>query len=104
MATTNPFRQGDVLVIRVEQIPQDVVPVEGRVILAHGEMTGHAHEIKSKSAKLFDRVGERFLSVSGKKSVILEHQEHDPIEIPVGFYKVIRQADYSPEAIRSVAD
>jgi hypothetical protein len=36
--------------------------------------------------------------------VTLEHQEHDPIVIPPGAYRVIRQREYAPEDIRNIAD
>ena len=42
------YRQGDVLILRVNSVP-DGLKVEprdnGRVILAYGEVTGHAHAI-----------------------------------------------------------
>ena len=85
-----------------ETIPTDAVPVNGPTILAHGELTGHAHEIKSKHARLFERAGERFLRVT--RWVVLRHQEHAPITLAPGTYRVIRQREYSPEAILNVAD
>lgn len=96
------YRQGDVFLVKVASIPKDALPVAGRTILAHGEMTGHAHEIKSKHATLFEHAGERFLQVT--KPVVLRHQEHAPISLPVGDYRVVRQREYSPEAIRNVSD
>jgi len=48
-------RQGDVLLRRVEHIPENVTPVpreNGRIILAHGEATGHAHAILDEAAEL----------------------------------------------------
>ena len=42
------FRQGDVLIIPVAKLPDCLEPMKrerGRVILAHGEVTGHAHAI-----------------------------------------------------------
>src|ERR1700688_418630 len=50
------FRQGDILIVPVDQLPAGLKWIErenGRVILAHGEVTGHAHAIKDKSAALF---------------------------------------------------
>ena len=97
------YRQGDVLVVLMEnEIPSDAREVSGRIILAEGEATGHAHEVKTKGAKLFDRAGERFLMLT--RNSILSHQEHAPITLPAGRYKVVQQREYSPEAIRNVAD
>lgn len=100
------YRQGDVLVQRVGEIPADVTPVKresGRIILAHGEVTGHAHAIKNRLAKFLETTqGERYLSLP--KQVTLDHEEHSTITLPAGNYKVIRQREYHPEEIRNVAD
>lgn len=103
------FRQGDVLVVPVAELPKGMKPVErdaGRVILAYGEVTGHAHAIKDKRAALFSdpKLAAIFMHVSGDAPVALEHDEHSTIAIPPGNYRVIRQREYSPEAIRNVAD
>ena len=36
--------------------------------------------------------------------VALKHDEHSTIELPQGNYRVTRQREYSPTAIRNVAD
>jgi hypothetical protein len=103
------FRQGDVLIVPVRSIPKAVKPVAregGSVILAHGEATGHAHKIKDQRAALFrdPKLMAVFMHVSGNAPVALEHDEHSTIQIPPGDYQVIRQREYSPQAIRNVAD
>jgi hypothetical protein len=103
------YRQGDVLLVRVRSIPEALEPVareKGLVVLAHGEVTGHAHAIKEAHAALFRdaKGGAVFINVSGEAAVALEHDEHDTINVPPGNYRVIRQREYSPEAIRDVAD
>lgn len=99
-------RQGDVLLIAVGRIPKSKsVPTEaGRVILAHGEVTGHAHAIGDPDvAELLETGdGARFLRVTHEAE--LRHEEHDTVTIPPGRYRVIRQREYSPEEIRNVAD
>lgn len=106
-----PFiaRQGDVLVIGVKSIPKSVEPVardNGRVILAYGEVTGHAHAIKDTRAALFrdPKLAAIFMHVSGDAPVALKHDEHSEIMIPPGSYRVTRQREYSPQEIRTVAD
>lgn len=44
--------------------------------------------------------------VSGKElnECHITHQEHDTVILPAGNYKVIRQREYHPEAIRNVLD
>ena len=103
------LRQGDVLMVPVAKLPAKLESVKrerGRLILAHGEATGHAHAIKDKRAALFrdPKLAALFMHVSGDTAVELEHDEHDTIEVPPGNYQVIRQREYSPEAIRNVAD
>ena len=103
------YRQGDVLIVPVKALPKNLEPVDreqGRVILAHGEVTGHAHAIKDQKAALFrdPKLAAIFMNVSADGPVALEHEEHATIHIPPGNYQVIRQREYSPEAIRNVAD
>ena len=50
---TKHYRQGDVLIMRVPKIHKNK-PMEregGKVILAHGEVTGHAHAISDTHAE-----------------------------------------------------
>ena len=103
------YRQGDVLIVPVKALPKNLEPVDreqGRVVLAHGEVTGHAHAIKDQKAALFrdTKLAAIFMNVSADGPVALEHEEHATIHIPPGNYQVIRQREYSPEAIRNVAD
>jgi hypothetical protein len=101
MKNKNQFRQGDVLIERVATIPQTAVKQKGRVILAHGEATGHAHEIHEHGEAWKDS---EVLIVKTKKRSAVKHQEHAPIPLKRGSYRVTRQREYSPEAIRNVAD
>ena len=98
----NQFRQGDVFLEQIKDVPRAAELLKGPIVLAEGEATGHCHSIKSRSAKLYGLAAERFLRVV--KPVILEHQEHDPLELPVGIYRVVRQLEYLPEGERRVQD
>jgi hypothetical protein len=108
------MRQGDVLVIPIKRMPRNLVAVpreNGRVVLAHGEVTGHAHAIKSERAALFrdPKLAAIFMHVTepfmqADDPVALEHDEHDTITIPPGSYRVVRQREYSPQEIKNVAD
>lgn len=101
------FRQGDVLITRVKSMPEKLRPVDNennRVVLAHGEVTGHTHSIASTDAVQYvDDSGATFLEVTAAMAA-LEHQEHSTISLDQGTYKITRQREYSPEAIRRVAD
>ena len=49
------YRQGDVLLRQVAKLPAKATSVknEGRIVLAHGEVTGHAHAIDVAEAEEF---------------------------------------------------
>ena len=100
------FRQGDILLIKVNAIPKSshLMPAKnGRVILAEGEATGHSHSIDASKAALYiDKNDQAFLLA--EDGCTLVHQEHAPIDIESGSYRVIRQREYTPEAIRNVMD
>jgi hypothetical protein len=102
------YRQGDVLIQRIAKLPAKLkaVPREnGRIVLAHGEVTGHAHAIAEPEAELYaeDTAGVTYLEVKAAMAA-LQHEEHSTINLERGAYRVIRQREYSPEAIRNVAD
>lgn len=98
-------RQGDVLVQATTSTAtgKEVPRKNGRVILAHGEATGHAHAIAENGATLRTTEQATLLEVTSA-IVMLRHDEHATIEIPNGTHEVIRQREYTPQAIRNVAD
>ena len=103
------YRQGDVAIIATDTIPTNLKAVRrnrGRVILAEGEVTGHAHAIIDTGAELLEGtdLDDRFLQVLAEGGVDLIHEEHDTVHLPKGSYIVRGQREYSPEAIRRVAD
>lgn len=108
--TKIPFRQGDVALSPVQSIPATARSKRAtRVVLALGEVTGHAHVLSAPALEeLFDRprnaeLERRFVRVLAEGGV-LTHEEHGTIAIPPGDYEVIRQREYAPESTRFVAD
>jgi hypothetical protein len=118
MKMQSQYRQGDVFIERIAEIPAAAQKQEisRRVILAHGEVTGHHHvletadpadwwkqgEIATANQIPILPTGELFLSLT--ECATVTHPEHATLELPPGNYRVIRQREYSPEAIRKVAD
>jgi hypothetical protein len=105
------YRQGDVLLIPIsgELVPTGARPVprdaRGRLVLARGEATGHVHAVAAYDAELLadpDDVDRRFLRIVS--TGLLTHEEHRAIPLPPGLYRVARQREYSPDAVRYVAD
>lgn len=115
MKTT--LRQGDVMLIRSKKTPSAQakrITDQGRTILAYGEQTGHAHEVIAlappvtdtdpvPAQQLFEEPdGTRLLVIS--KPCSLRHEEHDPIALEIGSFEIRRQAEWSLDQIRRVAD
>ena len=101
------YRQGDVLLKKVSIMPKEVKKVdwskEGRVVLAYGEVTGHLHQIGLSYASMFStEAGKRYIKV--KEGAELTHEEHSTITPEPGIYEVVQQREYTPQAIRNVAD
>lgn len=105
MNTQFQIRQGDVLLRKVRSIPKAAKPQaqKDRIVLAYGEVTGHAHAIHElEDVDVF--VSESTMYLRVKSPVTLEHEEHGKIELPAGNYERVIQREYSPEEIRSVLD
>lgn len=106
------FRQGDVLIREVAMRPKAGVDVResGRVILAHGEVTGHAHEVVTADPIIVNMGPQYFEEPDGKRFLFVDqdclvtHQEHGPIPVGPGCYEIVRQREYTPERIRQVVD
>lgn len=100
------FRQGDVLLIRIEALPcrlKRVRTQRGAIVLAEGEVTGHAHKLPAAAGVLLEtNDGERFLRIT--QHTRLTHEEHDAIDMEPGLYAVVRQREYSPEGDSLVGD
>lgn len=105
------YRQGDVLLVRDEaaEAGDEIERDAGRVVLAYGEVTGHAHAFLDdhvtmyappKKAKSADRVLKVVCNVA-----YLEHEEHAPIKVEPGTYRVVRQREWTDaDEPRVVAD
>jgi hypothetical protein len=107
------YRQGDVLIVPTEEsalpphigdAPQEPRDARGRLVLALGEVTGHAHAVAGpgrliREAGLF---GPMLLHLPDGGRVV--HEEHAAISLPKGWYRVVRQREYLPGSVRVVAD
>ncbi len=111
--TTGKYRQGDVLFVRVESIPEGGKKRENGTA-AYGEVTGHSHRLQEANLAtatvfecgkdLFLHVTDLGISIEGDPGVTFIHEEHGPISLAPGSYEIVIQREYSPEAIRNVAD
>ena len=91
------YRQGDVLIVESskpvglrQKMQRDT---QARLILAEGESTGHAHAISSAAVSGYLYEMGTFLYV--RESVDVQHEEHAPIRLDPGTYRVVRQRTFS---------
>lgn len=113
---TQLFAQGDLLIERVPDIEPSgslvATDPDGALVLAHGETTGHRHALYGGAAMFRDDSLARdvpsglyvgHVKVEDRGGVI-EHQEHAPIALPKGTYRVRRQRQLDPKDARLVID
>lgn len=97
------WRQGDVLIDRIEAVPEGAVE-RPDVILAEGEVTGHMHRVQvPETAQLWELGGVLYMKVVAPSATIV-HDEHKAITLPEGTYRVWKQREYTPGASRFVYD
>lgn len=103
------IRQGDVLLISVDKLPagaQDTTP-RGDVILAYGEVTGHAHRITqtqdAPQVRVWSAGAERFIQLVNGPAT-LTHEEHAAVTLDRPLYRQIHQVEERGKEVRRVAD
>ncbi|MFD7874114.1 hypothetical protein ACFV5G_08305 [Streptomyces sp. NPDC059766] len=107
------YRQGDVLIVpvaeeavpaHVPQAPKEARDTRGRLVLALGEVTGHAHAVVGPGELVREPgpFGPLLLHLPEGGRVV--HEEHAAITLPKGWFRVIRQREYVPGSVRLVAD
>ena len=96
------YRQGDVLLLEVRRLPAEVVRETrdgGRLVLAYGEATGHAHVVAAPrtEASLYRSERRRYLELVAAARLV--HEEHAAIVLPPATYEVRIQREYvAPES------
>jgi hypothetical protein len=101
------WRQGDIFIETIKfiaDLPGRTKLPHGTIV--HGEVTGHRHRVEDPAtADLYtgSNPAEFFLEVKAPRALIV-HEEHGTIELERGFYRIWRQREYAPEAIRIVVD
>jgi len=110
------FAQGDLLLERVDELrPSGSFPAasgDGSYLLAEGELTGHSHTIHGGVTMFHDEGLARdipgglyigHVKVEGPTARV-QHQEHAPLTLPAGTYRVRRQRELEPKDAVLVAD
>jgi len=115
------YRQGDVLLEKLNSLPER--SNTNQTLLVRGEGRNHGHFIKGEAVEILNAEESELTDGGGlitqylnvMEEAALEHllidsgewtQEHAPITIPPGKYRVIKQREYNPysKAIRAVKD
>ena len=97
------WRQGDVLMARINVVPPKAKRLS-HLVLAEGERTGHRHRIEnSDSAALFEHDDVLYLGVLPNETTVV-HEEHGPIILKRGMYRIWRQREFMPHGSRPMAD
>jgi hypothetical protein len=94
-------RQGDLLFVLLETRPKGDLTSRPSNSIVAGKATGHAHRLQAGTI-LEAPDSARALEVTHTTRVVYE--EHGPITLDPGFWLVVRQREYRPEAIRTVLD
>src|SRR5262245_13292492 len=113
---TEMFAQGDLLIERVADIePSGTIltpDAAGAVVLAEGEATGHRHAIHERVTMFRDDALAReipaglyvgHVKVTGGSAQVV-HDEHAPLTLLEGTYRVRRQSELEPKDAVLVAD
>ena len=107
--------QGDFLIIRIDDIPDDVEPYKaesGQYVVAHSE-TGHNHTMVMDRVKAYRPKDVRdedlyrlFFEVEAPTEIVHNraHDTHETLRVAPGRYEVRRQREYTPEGFRRAAD
>lgn len=97
------WRQGDVLIETITEIPPTAQRRPGPPILVTGEATGHAHRVEdADAAEIWEVADVLYLKVLVETRIV--HDEHAPIALPVGIYRIWQQREYTPGDIRTIRD
>lgn len=97
------YRHGDVLLSPINQLPRHSQTKSG-VTLALGEVTGHSHRIfETQHAQMYSAGADTYLEIKSQQATLV-HEEHRPITLERGVYKVWMQREYRPDANRWVED
>lgn len=90
------YRQGDILFKKIDTLPKSITEKLDNVV-AEGEVTGHAHLLMNGA--LFEVINSEDLIIQAGENTKLIHNEHLPIKLEQGNYRVIRQREFLEEGI-----
>ncbi len=103
------YVQGDLMFIPIEEKHEDfseqLEPVDGKYIIAEGEKTGHTHVVEASHATWYDSITAEWAKQTGQTNrgrgiLVIDvddtpimHDEHPPLPLAAGTYRVVRQEE-----------
>ena len=99
----NLYRHGDILFKRVDKVLGEKSKTK---TVALGEVTGHHHSFSSTDNVVCYVDDTEVKAIEVVEPSIISHQEHKPITLEQGSYRVFRKFEYDPfgEVLRKVKD
>lgn len=93
------YRHGDVLLILRDDETCDLTDdTESELVVAEGEMTGHAHRVRGRGVRLRDH-GHGRIRLAIAHGARIVHEEHHAITLPPGVYEVRHQRTMSQPGV-----
>src|SRR3989344_4173573 len=77
------YRQGDVLLVEID-VPNAKLEEVKELVVAEGEVTGHKHVLRGN---LWTNHKDKVVVVN--EPAFLSHEQHGPIKVEVGTYKIV---------------
>ncbi len=99
------YRQGDVLLVEIDSLPDGVKP-RASTVIAEGEVTGHHHVLESDGEVMVyeSKNGRNLFAQILELDARLVHEEHGVIVVSPGSYEVRIQREFRPSGSFSVRD
>jgi hypothetical protein len=99
----NMYRQGDVLFIRTDTVPEEASE-DKTMVIVEGEATGPAHRLRAGRGVQLLRTLAGIAYVKAAYEAYVDHEEHETITLPPGNWEARRQREYTPASYRYVQD
>jgi len=98
------YRHGDLLIVKIDTLPAGAKDIKSKIV-EEGEETGHFHQLSGDGLVYEDSEQTKYIQ-SNDDALTIVHEEHNPINLPTGVYKVTRQREYDTyeQASRVVQD
>lgn len=94
------LRQGDVLLVRTDATlsnAKEVTTDSDRVVLRHGEATGHAHAFYERQEVSLHETAKKERHLKVVETALLKHEEHTHAKVAPGTYDLPLQTEWTDD-------